>query len=167
METKTYYLAWYWRIIYGGLGVALAIVAPLGIFRDSVVDFSRGTIHWSMLIFNGLVITLFLFIGITTFLAALRMRLVLSTQGIEFHHSSFSLYASWSDAARIDRVMFGRSRVDGLVLRQSSLRADRLTRWTLKLWGQDLEIPLQPFSWRWRTSELGDDLRRYAPQLGL
>jgi hypothetical protein len=167
METKTYYLAWYWRITYSVFGVALAIVAPLGIFRDSIVDFSRGTIHWSMLIFNGLVITLFFFIGITTFLAALRMRLVFSPLGIELHQPGFRLYAAWSDVVLIDRVHFGRALVDGLVLRKSELQADKITRWSIKFWRLDREIPLQPFSWRWRASELGDDLRRYAPQLGL
>jgi hypothetical protein len=68
---------------------------------------------------------------------------------------------------RVERVRHGRSRVDGLVLRQSIFKADRLTTWGAKLRGYDLVIPLQPFVWWWRESELGDDIRRYAPHLNL
>jgi hypothetical protein len=93
--------------------------------------------------------------------------LVLTPEQLEFYSPGLALRTPWENIARIGRMSIrGKpAKYDSLVLRVS---ATQRTAWWFKLLRKDpeREIPLSMFS-NWKTTELGQEIKKYAPQLFL
>jgi hypothetical protein len=94
-------------------------------------------------------------------------RLVLSPERLEFYSPGLVLTTSWDNLERIGSVstLLGSAKSDNLVLRAAAIQK---TAWWFKLLRKHPEhvIPMSMFS-NWRGSEIGQEIKRYAPHLFL
>lgn len=92
-----------------------------------------------------------------------RVRLVISSEGVMYDSGLlFRIRTPWSNLAGIYRLRAGAQ--EHLLLREPGLEASPLTAWIAGPKARRL-IPLGQFDRRWRTGALGEDIRRFAPQL--
>jgi hypothetical protein len=96
---------------------------------------------------------------------------VVTPDGLEYHETGLSIVAAWRDVQALKtRREIGGGRggawsAEGLVLKQSQLRANPVSARLFRARGGSDFIPLTPFASRWRSTELGALIRRYAPHL--
>lgn len=102
---------------------------------------------------------------------AFRSRLVLSPSGIEVLLGGSFAKTSWDNVDRIGEIsvsVWAKPR-QGLILREPAIRYKwwvvRKVRRQFSESGQDRFIDLQAFTNDWRNSDLGREVRRYAPRL--
>ncbi len=106
---------------------------------------------------------------------ALYGRVVITTDGIEFRRMGYCIQTRWDNIKRLVYAQIGQSKGDILVLREPRVSVNK--RLSL-LWreAQRLErakefaplgkaMPLYYLDQKWRTGELGQELRRHAPHL--
>ena len=114
----------------------------------------------------------FLFLAALQFLAAwlnaatlTTTQLVLSPAQLEFYSPGLALVTSWDNLERIGKqsIFFGAVKYDSLVLQRASTQT---TAWWLKFLRKQPErrIPMSMFS-NWRVSEIGQEIKKYAPHL--
>ena len=92
-------------------------------------------------------------------------RLVVSPDGIEYYTPYQSIRTAWDDIESVGRVPMFSFYGEGLFLRRPALRGKKWLNWDVRLMQLDRFVPLSPFLKQWRDSELGQDVRRYAPSL--
>ena len=97
--------------------------------------------------------------------------LVVTPDGLEYHELGLAIAAAWRDVQAVKtRREIGGGRggswsAEGLELKQSQLRANPLSAKLFRVRSGSDFIPLTPFASRWRSTELGALIRRYAPHL--
>jgi hypothetical protein len=91
--------------------------------------------------------------------------IVTSPQGVEYHKGSTLVEALWSEVTRIGMVQVNAGHSVECLVIKSKVAPPALVKTerehSVFIWG----IPLHPFGWFWRETELGDEIRRYAPHL--
>ena len=152
------------RRVAAGLGL-IAILVPGAFLVTARYALPPGPPRLTMAI---AALVVFLLLGLTAWLVyrlPRRIRLVFDGEGVTYQQLGYSVRARWSDVQRIGLVPSGMLFVEGLILRESTLRANRVTHGLVTIGRQDLAIPLTIFSFRWRDEELGAALRRHIPEM--
>jgi hypothetical protein len=86
---------------------------------------------------------------------------------------AYRIRVAWADILKIgtpdEPRWFPKRRyiAEHLVLRRTFVAGSWWAKAWLRFSGYGQLIPIIDFGLDWRESELGDDIRRYAPQLGL
>jgi len=90
-----------------------------------------------------------------------------SDRGLAFEAGHFVLRSGWDNVDRIEVADLPSGTVECLVLDEPSLHwaADAVTRRTVSRRGWDRLVPIGDFEDDWRTGDVGDALRRWAPHL--
>jgi hypothetical protein len=89
---------------------------------------------------------------------------VFSKDGIQYDTTGYKVHIPWSNVTRIGMYRSGIFKFDGIFATYFSQ--------DLKLWfpgsaflGKEIFIPLSMFAKDWRNTELGQQIRQYAPHL--
>jgi hypothetical protein len=107
--------------------------------------------------------------------------LVVSPEGIAYRAMGMTVHTTWDNIERIDkRIVYADGEVEGLVLREPSLQMNPIIEastflmkfsWRHAMAAESLNtyktfIPLSSLQTKaWRDSEIGAEIRRYAPHL--
>lgn len=97
--------------------------------------------------------------------SAFQIRLVISPEGIEYHQVGYNVRTTWNNLARIEKIRAGRIMVDGLTLYEPALYVDKWLSGIKYIQTRGQVIPLSLFKHDWLDSELGQDIKKYAPHL--
>lgn len=97
--------------------------------------------------------------------SAVQIKLVTSPEGIAYYQVGYSVSTTWDNLARIEDIPAGRITVEGLILHEPALYVDKWLSGAKYIQSRGQLIPLSFFGRDWLNSELGDDLKRYAPHL--
>ncbi len=95
-------------------------------------------------------------------------RVTLSDSGIEYHRIGLTFHTKWENLRDINTHWFSFFEQEGISLDPDLIR---ITEWwqgsykTYGGWSQKVFIPLSKFSDNWRDSELGQQIKQYAPHL--
>ncbi|HQU37108.1 MAG TPA: hypothetical protein PLR65_11040 [Anaerolineales bacterium] len=94
-------------------------------------------------------------------------RLTLSDEGIEYHRLGLTFNTKWENVRVLRTRWFSPFEQEGIFLAADQFR---ITEWwinsnELGVWGQKAFIPLSKFSDNWRNTELGIQIKQYAPHL--
>lgn len=97
----------------------------------------------------------------------LRPRLTLSPRGVEYRHRTLNLFAPWD---RVEAIGDRRTKpngeiIEGLILRDVANKPEPSHAPDPYAIERNRFIPLESFHPNWRVSQLGDELRYYAPIL--
>jgi hypothetical protein len=96
-------------------------------------------------------------------------KLIISNEGLEYRNLFYNLSTRWQDIQGINR--YGRSFLDphggdSLRLSHSEIgQNSQIMQWVIKSGGANLNIPINDFAWRWRSSEMGKIIRDHAIKL--
>ena len=103
--------------------------------------------------------------GWMTYLEAKQVHIVTSMDGITYSSPGLELCSPWENVDKIRSmpILFSRRKLDFLLLLQP---AEQKSTWWSRLWNGKPEnkIPLSMFG-KWRESELGQEIKKYAPHL--
>ena len=153
LPRKTYPLAPSWRNVLIASGLLLALIPVLPFMLNSKLT---GTIADFVCLF----IFVYGFTAISVWYG-LRTRLVTSPMGIECYALGLLASATWDTAERVDVNAFG---IVNLVFSQPYARS-RLFSWYTRGLGLYRLMQISPFVPDWQTTELLQDIRRYAPHV--
>ena len=96
-------------------------------------------------------------------------RIVVSKNGVAWHSLGFTLSTSWADIERISHHVYGLSIQEGLAVTRLKLQIHKTglgylpTPWQTPPFKPF--IPLSCFVHNWRDSDLGTQIKNYAPHL--
>ena len=114
-----------------------------------------------------IVLIVILLLGGAIFLiySAQHIRLITSSNGVEYYQVGYSVCTTWDNIERIGKIRAGRVLAEGFILRESAICVNGwLARFNwFKQRGR--MIPLSLFTKEWRNTELGQDIREFAPNL--
>jgi hypothetical protein len=91
---------------------------------------------------------------------ALFNRIVTSPIRIKCHFALYRISTPWTNVKHIETNPFG---IVNIVLSEPALTGIPLFSWYFKLFGSDRSIQLSPYVSDWKSSELVQDIRHYAP----
>ena len=182
-KPKVYPMKTVWRL-YALIFPLMALAFP-GLFGWALLNANRppdGGVLAVVIIGSALlfVLCMAIYVGMT------RVRLEVSPQGIAYHSLGYKVASTWDNIAGIGDVQAGQYTYEGLLLRESGLQASEWLRagtaaypimsiiaalggrpippmQSLESYGRG--IPLGLFVTNWRQGALGDDIRRYAPEI--
>jgi hypothetical protein len=124
-----------------------------------------GTFSYFIRMFAALYMVMGVVVLIATVYALKSERIIVTPKGIEYHVPlTFAIEASWGEMEEIRRYWLR----EGLFVDRNSINikyANRNTYATFMGFGQSAFIPLSSFSENWRDSELGQQIKQYAPHL--
>ena len=152
------------------LAIALLTVVFLRFF---LVVFNQQFSRQPLLFLPFIVVAILFIYG---FFRSLQIRLEISDTGIFYDSGSYKINTSWENVERIGEKVVGMGfPVEGLVFRTPSAITPSLVgkifwRRSPTEGGYEADyscsIPLQGiWSWNWRKSQLGEDIRRHLPHL--
>ena len=105
------------------------------------------------------------FFAILMAYSAIQIRLVISPEGIEYYQVGYSVKTTWSNVARVGEIPAGRIMAEGLILHEPALFVDNWLSGVKYIQTRGKLIPLSLFKRDWLDSNLGQDIRKYAPHL--
>jgi hypothetical protein len=97
--------------------------------------------------------------------SAIQIRLVISPNGIEYYQVGYGVRTSWDNVARIGEIPAGLIMAEGLILYEPALFVGKLFSGVKYIQTRGQVIPLSLFKRDWVDSELGQQIKRYAPHL--
>lgn len=158
---KKYYLTNHFKIIFGGIWLLpLVIVIPLCIV---IYFIAMPTKFWALMSILGV---------FSSIAGAIRMAyseyIILSENDITYHTFAFSIKANW---VNVETIILGKwwfFKQEGIMSvnttakmkSESSLAFNAAKNGDIKRF-----IPLSCFAENWRESELGQQIKQYAPHL--
>jgi hypothetical protein len=105
------------------------------------------------------------FFAILMAYSAIQIRLVISPEGIEYYQVGYSVKTTWNNVARVGEIPAGRIMAEGLILYEQALFVDNWLSGVKYIQTRGKLIPLSLFKRDWLESELGQDIKKYAPHL--
>lgn len=168
METKTYPLLGLPKAAFQMASGLMLVIPVLMIIVSLVIIFLPGALLTEKLQILALIAPLVLVSLISQRLfskSLAQSRLELSAQGIRQIQFGLTLFAEWEKVERIDKVAQGRILVEGLKLKDAQLSGQPWVVWLSRRGDRHLQIPLASYAADWRTSELAEDIKSYAPWL--
>ncbi len=111
-----------------------------------------------------LVVMLALFAVLMAY-SAIQIRLVISPEGVEYYQVDYSVKTTWNNVARVGEIPAGRIMVEGLILYESAIFVDSWLSGVKYIQTRGKLIPLSLFKREWLDSELGQNIKKYAPHL--
>jgi hypothetical protein len=97
--------------------------------------------------------------------SAVQIRLVITPEGVEYYQVGYSVRTTWQNIARIGEIPAGRIMVEGLILYESGLSVAKLFSGVKYIQTRGQVIPLSLFKRDWIESDLGQEIKMYAPHL--
>ena len=97
--------------------------------------------------------------------SAVQIRLVISPEGIEYYQVGYSVRTTWENVERIGEIPAGRIMAEGLILYEHALFVEHWLTGLKYIQTRSQVITLSLFRRDWLNSELGQDIRKYAPHL--
>jgi len=97
--------------------------------------------------------------------SAVQIRLIISPDGVEYYQVGYSVRTSWDNVARIGEIPAGRIIAEGLILYEPALFVDKMFSGVKYIQTRGQVIPLSLFIHDWVDSELGQEIKKYAPHL--
>ncbi|RJP55579.1 MAG: hypothetical protein C4583_00400 [Anaerolineaceae bacterium] len=92
-------------------------------------------------------------------------KLLLSPTGIEYHAFSYMVYSEWGDLNRIGNdPSYLRRKTECIVTKSNNVKNRIPFRWLFRMERTNC-IPVSLFFENWRDSELGQQIKQYAPHL--
>lgn len=92
--------------------------------------------------------------------------LIISSKGIEYSRSGYTIFAEWKDIKKVELRLRGRFEYV-LVLNKSVVEANRINKLLLGITNSDVIIPLNQFIFNWHRTSLGELIQLHAPQIKL
>jgi hypothetical protein len=92
-------------------------------------------------------------------------RILLSEQGIEYAKPYLSFETKWKSIEKIGFHWSIVGRLEGLYIPQNLINIEVGNNWELLSFFKRVFIPLSCFAGDWRDSELGGQIKQYAPHL--
>jgi hypothetical protein len=147
---KTYYLTTKPKI--------LSLIAPIvilafffGINQDNLVCFGSISVLFALLTISNII----------------SEHVTLSKDGIKYHRVGLTFNTEWKNVRELKTRWVPPFEQEGIILTADQFR---IAEWwvnsnELGVWGQKAFIPLSKFSDNWRDSELGQQIKQYAPHL--
>lgn len=111
-----------------------------------------------------LVVMLSLFAVLMAY-SAIQIRLIISPAGIEYYQVGYSVKTTWDNIARIGKIPTGRIMAEGLILSEPALFVSSWLARVKYIQTRGKLIPLSSFKRNWKASELGQNIKKYAPRL--
>lgn len=163
---KNYYLATYFVYLYTALSILPIIiffgfVLGLSVYANHTLD-GIPVYFFPYLLLLGIGAVLF------TLYKSIHEHIAVSENGIEYHSPWSILETNWGSIEKISYGWHNQWRLEGLLVDTFSIRIKRhslLDRYLPVFSSQRMIIPLSCFSNNWRESELGEQIKQYAPQL--
>ena len=97
--------------------------------------------------------------------SAVQIRLVITPDRVEYYQVGYSVRTSWDNVARIGEIPAGRIMAEGLILDEPALFVDKLFSGVNYIQTRGQVIPLSLFKRDWVDSDLGQEIKKYAPHL--
>lgn len=150
-----------------------ATIIPLFLFIAGIMIYLTDTpAHRFIWVVYGVLMS---FVGGLNIYQSRRIRLVTSSEGIEYYASGYDLRTTWDNIERIGfqkLPLFPKSKrftiaapAEGLILREpAQIHIQKWMRWSIGGNWHEHFIPLTLFT-HWRYGELGNSLRFHAPHL--
>lgn len=104
--------------------------------------------------------------GLLLLFDAFNTLLIISSEGIECRRGGYTISVAWQDIERIE-VRLRRRLEYVLVLKKSTLVANRLETAFLQAKKSHLVIPLSVFAINWHRTKIGELIRHYAPHMNI
>lgn len=143
------------------LAVGGAVIAAVPFVLPLLSRRTYGPPIWPVIVFASIVAAVLLLLAVLLVRMSSAVRLEIRPDGLTYHQVGFTLQSDWQNVVRVQPIAYG----EALVLRQSGLVSTGRFRRYGQINRQDHLIPLTPFGWWWRDSQLGQDVLRYAPQV--
>ena len=93
---------------------------------------------------------------------ALTETLVITPSGVEYATFDFNLFSKWGDIKRIAKERDYFIKVTGICVDKAT---SEIRKSNLGTTNSEFFIPISTFSKNWEDSEVGKQIRKYAPQL--
>ena len=108
------------------------------------------------------------FILLTSFKNIVSEKIVISDKGIEYHRLGLTFNIKWENIEEINTHWSVPFKQEGLYIDPDLIRITEWWSGSYKAyggWGRKAFIPLSKFSEDWRNSQLGQQIKQYAPHL--
>ncbi|RPI67882.1 MAG: hypothetical protein EHM38_09190 [Geobacteraceae bacterium] len=156
---KKYFLSSQYKLLQ--LGVGLGLSALIAIFFFPI---------WKIPVFNLFPLILLSFTIISAIYWIRKENIAISEEGMEYEGPDVAFRTKWESIEKISSGWYFPIKTEGLIVDKSSIRVTKMAIGTVKrfpLWisSQKVFIPLSCFSNNWRDSEIGQQIKQYAPQL--
>lgn len=115
-------------------------------------------------------------VGIPLFFSSTRKRILIYPDRLEYYAMGYRIRVAWADVVKVEKpeipwwmhLRGGTRRIgEWLVLRRAFMSGSWWAKAWLRFSGYGQLVPITDFGLNWRESELGDDIRQYAPQLDI
>ena len=157
---KTYYLKPFCKYYF--------LIPPIILFWSIIgliIFFSEQVYNVLPIIFIGIVGTIINVRNANT------TRIVVFKKGIKWYRSGFIYWTRWEYIAKISHRFYGLSIQEGFVVNKLMIHFRKwgigniTSPWNILFLKSRPFIPLSCFSNNWHTSELGQQIKEYAPHL--
>ena len=148
---QQYYLTTKFKILYAIMPIVFAAI----LLKISISGFVCASIFCVYILF-------------ATFKGITGENIKLSVNGIEYHRFGLTFNVKWENIEEISTYWSILFTQEGLYIDPDLIR---ITQWSLGSykahsgWSRKAFIPLSIFSENWRDSELGHQIKQYAPHL--
>lgn len=156
---KKYYLTDHYKIIFGSMWLfPLIVVIPLFIL---FYLFAMPIRFWALMSVLAI---------LSSVVGAIRMAyseyIILSESGLTYHTFAFSIMANWGNMETITSGKWWFFKQEGLISVNPKMESEASLAVNIAK-GGDIKrfIPISCFSDNWRESELGQQIKQYAPHL--
>ena len=154
-----YYLTSRFKLLHTASGFALSVLIAL-------------LLHslWNLPIVNLFLLILLGFTIISAIYWIRKENIAISEEGIEYQGPDVAFKTKWEHIEKISSGSYFPIKIEGMIVDKSSIKVAKMAFGTIKRfpsWGfsQRVFIPLSCFSEDWRDSELGQQIKQYAPHL--
>jgi hypothetical protein len=156
---KKYFLSTRYKLLHLGVGSALSLVITVFVFQFRKIP-----------IFNLFLLALLGFTILSTIYWIRKENISVSEYGIEYEGPDFAFGTKWENIESISTGWYFPVKIEGVTADKSLIRVTKMAFGVTKrfpVWGfsQTVFIPLACFSDNWRDSELGQEIKQYAPHL--
>ena len=141
------------------LSLTILMLGILGVLPSILQIFLGGSINKANII-GGILALCF---GTLQLLDAINTLFIISPKGIEYHRAGYKIFIQWEDIKKAELRIYRRHQYV-LILRKSTVIANRVQKFFLRKTRGDLIIPLEIFAFNWQNGHIGDLIRHYAPQ---
>jgi len=154
-----YYLTPRFKLFHTASGLILSMLIALFLYST-----------WNLPILNLFLLVLLGFTIVSSIYWIRKENIAISREGIEYEGPDVAFGIKWENIEKVSTGWYFPVKPEGLVVDKSSIRVTKMTIGTVKrfpLWAssQEVFIPLSCFSDNWRDSELGQQIKQYAPHL--
>ena len=162
--SKTYYLTKRFTRLYAGIFILVNIVffgAMIGFFNYAPHDSPELLSCFFVYVLGFVIVSLFI-----SFYKVANEHIIVSENGIEYHSPGTVVEANWKGIEKIAYRWHDYLRVECLVVDAANFKIKNWSSFERNFPAfSSTNFPLSCFAENWRESELGEQIRQYAPHL--